>query len=227
MGQKVNPVNFRTGILHGWKSKWFNKRKYREYLRQDVELRESLMKDLKEAGCEKIEIDRSGEQVTVTIHSSRPGVIIGRQGDGIEKLKERVVKYLNGNKNVRLSVEEVRQPELSSKLVARMVAEQLEKRVGFRRACKQTVERVSQARAQGVKIMVAGRLDGSEMSRTEWFAEGKIPLQTLRADIDFAKDEAQTTYGKIGIKVWIYKGEKFEKDAKVEVAEQQVTGKRA
>lgn len=212
MGQKVNPINFRTGILYGWKSKWFNKRKYREYLREDIELREALMKTLRDAGCEKIVIDRSGEQVTVNIHSSRPGVIIGRAGDGIDKLKEQVTKILHGKKNIKINVEEIREPNLSAKLVGRMVSEQLEKRVGFRRACKQTLERVMQARAQGAKIMVAGRLDGSEMSRTEWFAEGKIPLQTLRADIDFAKDEAQTpSYGKIGVKVWIYKGEKFDK----------------
>jgi small subunit ribosomal protein S3 len=223
MGQKVNPINFRTGILYGWKSKWFNKRKYREYLREDIELRETLMKTLRDAGCEKIEVDRSGEQVTVNIHSSRPGVIIGRSGDGIDKLKEQVTKILHGKKNIKINVEEIREPNLSAKLVARMVSEQLEKRVGFRRACKQTVERVSQARAQGVKIMVSGRLDGSEMSRTEWFAEGKIPLQTLRADIDFAKDEAMTqSYGKIGVKVWIYKGEKFDtKPEEQETANQQ------
>lgn len=211
MGQKVNPINFRVGVIYGWKSKWFNKRKYREYLREDVELREDLMKQLRDAGCEKVEIDRSGDQVTVTIHSSRPGVIIGRQGDGIDKLKERITKILHGKKNIKVNVEEVREPQLSAKLVARSVSEQLEKRVGFRRACKQTLERVMQARAQGAKIMVAGRLDGSEMSRTEWFAEGKIPLQTLRAKIDFAKDEAMTqSYGKIGVKVWIYKGEHFD-----------------
>lgn len=212
MGQKVNPINFRTGVLYGWKSKWFNKRKYREYLREDITLRETLMKQLKEAGVEKIEVDRSGEQVTVTIHSSRPGVIIGRQGDGIDKLKAQITKIMNGKKNIKVNVEEVREPQLSARLVGRSVAEQLEKRVGFRRACKQAVERVMQARAQGVKIMVSGRLDGSEMSRTEWFAEGKIPLQTLRAEIDFAKEEAQTpSYGKIGVKTWIYKGERFEK----------------
>lgn len=212
MGQKVNPVNFRTGVLYGWKSKWFNKRKYREYLREDILLREKLTELLKEAGVEKIEIDRSGEQVILSIHSSRPGVIIGRQGDGIEKLKEQVSKILKGKKNIKLNVEEVREPQLSARLVGKMVAEQLEKRVGFRRVCKQAVERVMQARAQGVKIMVSGRLDGGEMSRTEWFAEGKIPLQTLRADIDYAKETAQTaSYGKIGVKVWIYKGERFEK----------------
>ncbi len=219
MGQKVNPINFRTGILYGWKSKWFNKRKYREYLREDITLRETLMKQLREAGVEKIEVDRSGEQVTVTIHSSRPGVIIGRQGDGIDKLKAQVTKIMNGKKNIKVNVEEVREPQLSARLVGRSVAEQLEKRVGFRRACKQAVERVMQARAQGVKIMVSGRLDGSEMSRTEWFAEGKIPLQTLRAEIDFAKEEAQTpSYGKIGVKTWIYKGERFEKKEEDQVA---------
>jgi small subunit ribosomal protein S3 len=211
MGSKVNPVNFRLGILTTWKSKWFNKRKYREFLREDVELRAFLKKLLKEAGVDHIDIDRSGEQILVTIHSSRPGVIIGRQGDGIDMLKTKVVKHLKGKTNIKITIEEIRQPELASQLIARNVAEQLEKRVGFRRACKQTIERVMQNGAAGVRVMVSGRLDGSEMSRTEWFADGKIPLQTLRADIDFARDTAHTTYGAIGVKVWVYKGEKFEK----------------
>lgn len=212
MGQKINPTNFRIGTLYGWKSKWFNQRKYRHFLREDIELREHLTEVLKDAGIEKIEIDRSGDQISVFIFSSRPGVLIGRQGDGIEKIKEQIAKKIPDKKNIKVSVEEVRQPELSAMLTAKTVAEQLEKRVGFRRAVKQTVERVMQSRAEGVRINVSGRLDGAEMSRSEWFADGKIPLQTIRADIDFAKVEARTTYGIIGIKVWIYKGERFEND---------------
>lgn len=221
MGQKVNPHNFRIGILYGWKSKWFNQRKYREYLREDVSLREFLKNLLRDAAVEKIEIDRSGEQITIIIHSSRPGLIIGRQGDGIDKLKQQILRHLKANskKQIRINIEEVRQPELSAQLVAHNVAEQLEKRVGFRRALKQSIERVMQAHgAEGVRINVAGRLDGGDMSRSEWLAEGKIPLQTLRAEIDFAKDVARTTFGIIGVKVWIYKGERFEDEETVAVA---------
>ncbi|MFC1640594.1 30S ribosomal protein S3 [Patescibacteria group bacterium] len=216
MGQKINPTNFRIGTLYGWKSKWFNQRRYREYLREDLELRKYLKDKLIEASIEEVTIDRSGDQMTISIFSSRPGVLIGRQGDGIETLKADVSKFLKGKKGIRINIEEVRQPELSAPITAHMIVEQIEKRVGFRRAVKQMVDRVIQGRAQGVRINVAGRLDGAEMSRSEWFADGKIPLQTIRADIDYAEETAHTTYGVIGVKVWIYKGERFGKEEEQE-----------
>ena len=215
MGKKINPFLHRLGTIRDWKSRWFNSSNYQEYLREDVELREFLEEKLKKAAVEDIVIERSSNSMVVNIHSARPGIVIGRGGTGAEELKAEIIKKVNGKIEIKVNIVEIRNSELSSKLVAQSVAEQIEKRVPFRRVLKQAMERTMQNKqAQGVKITVAGRLNGAEMARTEWLSEGKIPLQTIRADIDFAKYTARTTYGAIGIKVWIYKGEVFEEKGK-------------
>lgn len=211
MGKKVNPFLYRLGTIRDWKSKWFSDKKYSEYLRNDVELREFLKKKLLKAAVEEVVIERSSNNVTVNIHSARPGIIIGRGGTDVEELRKEVAKMIKEKIEVKVNIVEVRNPETSARLVAQTIAEQLERRIPFRRTIKKAIERTMQNKqAQGIKITVAGRLDGAEMARTEWLSEGKIPLQTLRADIDFAKFNAHTTYGVVGIKVWIYKGEVFE-----------------
>ncbi|MCK4799938.1 30S ribosomal protein S3 [Candidatus Parcubacteria bacterium] len=215
MGKKINPFLHRLSTIRDWKSRWFNSSNYQEYLREDVELREFLEEKLKKAAVEDIVIERSSNSMVVNIHSARPGIVIGRGGTGAEELKAEIIKKVNGKIEIKVNIVEIRNSELSSKLVAQSVAEQIEKRVPFRRVLKQAMERTMQNKqAQGVKITVAGRLNGAEMARTEWLSEGKIPLQTIRADIDFAKYTARTTYGAIGIKVWIYKGEVFEEKGK-------------
>ena len=215
MGKKINPFLHRLGAIRDWKSRWFNSSNYQEYLREDVELREFLEEKLKKAAVEDIVIERSSNSMVVNIHSARPGIVIGRGGTGAEELKAEIIKKVNGKVEIKVNIVEIRNSELSSKLVAQSVAEQIEKRIPFRRVLKQAMERTMQNKqAQGVKITVAGRLNGAEMARTEWLSEGKIPLQTIRADIDFAKYTARTTYGAIGIKVWIYKGEVFEEKGK-------------
>ncbi len=211
MGHKINPFLNRLGIIRNWKSRWFNSAKYKEYLRSDIELRDFLEKKLSKAAVEDIVIERSANSITVNIYSARPGVIIGRGGTGAEELKAEITKKLKEKVEVKVNIIEVRNPHLSAKLVAQSIAEQIEKRSPFRRTIKQAIERTMQSKeAKGIKVAVSGRLDGAEMARTEWLSEGKIPLQTLRADVDFAKYNAYTTYGVIGIKVWIYKGEVFE-----------------
>jgi len=210
MGQKVNPKSFRLGNLNTWDSQWFAKKKYRNFLRQDFELRDYISKKYREAAIDKVAIERSPNLINIIIHTARPGVLIGRGGEGIEALKKSLKNKLK--QDVRLEIQEIRNPDARAKLVAQSAAEQLERRIPFRRVLKQIIERVSQNKeVQGIKIAVAGRLDGSEMSRREWLSKGKIPLQTLRADVDFGKAEAQTTYGVIGVKVWIYRGEVFNK----------------
>jgi len=210
MGQKVNPKSFRLGNLNTWDSQWFAKKKYRNFLRQDFELRDYISKKYREAAIDKVAIERSPNLINIIIHTARPGVLIGRGGECIEALKKSLKNKLK--QDVRLEIQEVRNPDARAKLVAQNAAEQLEHRIPFRRVLKQIIERVSQNKeVQGIKIAVAGRLDGSEMSRREWLSRGKIPLQTLRADVDFGKAEAQTTYGVIGVKVWIYRGEVFNK----------------
>lgn len=211
MGHKVNPFSHRLGIIRTWKSNWFNVNNYREYLRNDIEIRTYLEKKLEKAAIENISIDRSSNSVTISISTARPGVVIGRGGTGAEDLKNDIAKRVKPIKiDVKINIIEIKNPELSAMLVAQSVAEQLEKRAPFRRTIKQAIERTMQNKvAQGIKIAVSGRLDGAEMARVEWLSEGKIPLQTLRADVDFAKYNAYTTFGVIGIKVWIYKGEVF------------------
>lgn len=211
MGHKVNPFSHRLGVIRTWKSNWFNVKNYKEYLQNDIELRTYLEKKLAKAAIENIVIERSSNSMIINISTARPGVVIGRGGNGVEDLRADIVKRVKPAKiDVKINIIEIKNPELSAMLVAQSVAEQLEKRAPFRRTIKQGIERTMQNKtAQGIKIAVSGRLDGAEMSRVEWLSEGKIPLQTLRADVDFAKYNAYTTFGVIGIKVWIYKGEIF------------------
>ncbi len=212
MGQKVHPKIFRTGQsqIYTWNSKWFAKKDYIARLRQDVLLRLFLQKTLKEAAVAKIEIERTANAVTVIIHSAKPGLIIGHAGTGIEDLKKKIKeKFLDKKTAFNLNVQEVQSPSLSAEIVIQGMISDIEKRIPFRRVMKQSILRVQRAGAQGVKVVCSGRLDGAEIAREEMLSWGKIPLHTLRADIDYASSPAFTIYGAIGIKVWIYKGEVF------------------
>lgn len=205
MGQKVHPEGLRLGIIKEWESKWFAKKNYRELLHEDLALRNLIKKHFYHAGVSKIEIERAAHRIKISINTARPGIIIGRGGNEVEKLRNNL-EALTGKK-VALNIVEIKKPELDAQLVAESIAAQLEKRVAFRRATKQAVTRTMRVGSQGIKVEVSGRLAGAEMARTEWYTEGKVPLHTLRADIDYGFTEANTTYGKIGVKVWIYKGE--------------------
>ena len=215
MGQKVHPVGFRLGITKDWSSRWYaNTQTFPIYVEQDHRVREFLRKKLKEASISRIHIERPAKKANITIHTARPGVVIGKKGEDIEKLRQEVAKLLTMNtSDVRLNISEIRKPELDSQLVADSIAQQIEKRVMFRRAMKRAVMSTMRSGALGVKVRVSGRLNGSEIARTEWYREGRIPLHTFRADIDYGLSEARTTYGVIGVKVWIFKGEVFEKPA--------------
>ena len=205
MGQKVHPVGFRLGVIKDWQGKWFADKAYTNLLHEDLKVRRMLMKRLADAGVPRVEIERSANQMTVTIHSAKPGIVIGKSGVKVEELRREL--EMRTGKKVRVTIQEIRQPELDATLVARSVAEQLQRRVAFRRAMKQAVSRSIKAGAKGVRVMCAGRLGGAEMSRREWEREGRVPLQTLRADIDFGQAEALTTFGIVGVKVWIYRGD--------------------
>ena len=215
MGQKVSPISFRLGGIKTWSSHWFSdKKKYRDNFISDLRIRDFVLKKLKTASVSKVSIERSPRTITLNIYSSRPGIIIGRGGAGVEELKEAVQRIMSvkGKINININIQEVKDPEADAAVVAQNIAEQLEKRVSFRRVMKQTIDRSMKSSAvKGIKVMLAGRLDGAEMSRREWLAEGRMPLHTLRADIDFIRERASTTYGVIGIKVWIYKGDVFKK----------------
>jgi len=209
MGQKVHPTGFRLGIVTDWNSKWFAESKdYANLLNTDLKVREYLQKRLKNASVSKIEISRPARNARITIHTARPGIVIGKKGEDIEKLRKEVSKMMDIP--VHINIEEIRKPELDAKLVAEGVAQQLEKRIMFRRAMKRAVTNTMRLGAQGIKISVGGRLNGAEIARTEWYREGRVPLHTLRADIDYSTAEANTTYGVIGVKVWIFKGEVFD-----------------
>lgn len=205
MGQKVHPNGIRLGITKDWNSKWYAKNDYAKQLNEDIDLRKFVEKELKQAAVSKIQIDRPAKNARVTIHSARPGVIIGKKGGGIEALREKMSKMLGVP--VHVNINEIRKPELDAKLVGESVAQQLEHRVMFRRAMKRAVSSAMRAGAQGIKISVGGRLGGAEIARSEWYREGRVPLHTFKADIDYGTAEAHTTYGIIGIKVWIFKGE--------------------
>ena len=212
MGQKVNPISFRLGGLRTWSSKWFSDgSQYKNYLISDIKIRKLVFKKLKSAALSKIEIERSPKSVVLNLYSSRPGIIIGRGGAEVEELKKDVVREVGKDIKVDVNIKEIKKPETDVATVACLVVEQLEKRISFRRAIKRVLERSMQSsEVKGVRIMVAGRLDGAEMSRREWVSDGNLPLHTLRANIDYAERNAYTTYGVIGIKVWIYKGEVFD-----------------
>ncbi|MDD4352609.1 MAG: 30S ribosomal protein S3 [Candidatus Gracilibacteria bacterium] len=204
MGQKVHPYIFRVGISKGWKSTWYADKNYHNLLHEDLKLRKYLMKKLGDAGIAEIEIQRSADQITVLIHTSKPGIIIGRSGSNIDVLREDVRRQVGAN--VEVKVIEIRKPDLNAQLIADNVALQLERRIPFRRACKQAIERAREAGVKGIKISLSGRLNGAEIARNEVFKEGNVPLHTLRADIDYALGKARTTYGAIGVKVWLYHG---------------------
>jgi small subunit ribosomal protein S3 len=205
VGHKVHPIGFRLGITKPWQAKWFAERNYRDLLLEDLRIRQLISERHQNAGVAEIEIERSANQITVTIHTARPGIIIGRSGANVDALRQLLERETG--KAVKVNIQEVRQPELKATLVARSIAEQLEKRVSFRRAMKQAIQRAMDRGAKGVRVAVAGRLGGAEMSRREQERRGRVPLQTIRADIDFGQAEAITTYGVIGVKVWIYKGD--------------------
>jgi len=218
MGQKVNPHGLRIGIIKDWDTKWYaSDKNFSEFLIEDVKLRKYIKKKLYISGISRIEIERAANKVKVNVHTAKPGLVIGKGGTGIEELRKELEK-LTG-KNVLINITEIKIPELSAQLVAENIASQLEKRISFRRAMKQAMSRTMKMGAKGIKTAVSGRLGGAEIARTEHYHEGTIPLQTLRADIDYGFAEADTTYGKIGVKVWIYKGEVLpvaKKDKKAE-----------
>lgn len=214
MGHKVNPQLFRLGYTVNWTSRWFGKKNFSDLLKEDHLIRGLLLGNLKKAGLEKIVIDRASNVVTISIYSARPGVIIGRGGTGIEDLRKLLKEKLRLKKEVKLDVIEVKDPESSAAVIGQEIAGQIERRIGWKRALKRTLESViSKKGVQGVKIAISGRLDGAEMGRREWLAKGKIPLHTLRSNIDFTRATAFTTYGAVGIKVWVYKGEVFNEKA--------------
>jgi small subunit ribosomal protein S3 len=210
LGQKVNPIGMRLGIIKTWDSRWYADKKYADYIRVDFNLRKFIKKKLFHAGISKIEIERSAKRIRLRIHTARPGIVIGKKGSEIERLKTEIENKVS--QAVMIDIQEVRKPEIDAQLVAENVAMQIERRVAFRRAMKRGVTSAMRFGALGIKIMCAGRLGGAEMARSEWYREGRVPLHTLRADIDYGFTEARTTYGIIGVKVYIFKGEILKKD---------------
>ena len=205
MGQKVSPIGFRLGVIKDWDAKWYADKKYEELLHEDIKVREYIVEKLPDAGVSRIELERAANKLRVAIHTAKPGMVIGRGGKEVDALRKSLEKFTG--KQVHINILEIKRPELDAKLVAESIAGQLVKRVAFRRAMKQAMFRTMRAGAQGIKVACSGRLGGAEMARNESYHEGTVPLQTLRADIDYGTTEAHTTYGRIGIKVWIYKGE--------------------
>lgn len=205
MGQKVSPKGLRLGIIRDWESKWYADKEYADYLHEDLKIREYIEQRLKDAAVSSIEIERAANRINITIHTAKPGMVIGKGGSEVEALRKELNK-LTG-KRVHLNISEIKQSDLDAKLVAENIARQLENRISFRRAMKQAIQRTMRAGAKGVKTLVSGRLAGADIARSEGYNEGTVPLHTLRADIDYGTAEADTTYGKIGVKVWIYRGE--------------------
>ena len=206
MGQKINPYGFRLGVTTDWKSRWFSDRDYKEYLTEDWKIRRALMQRLESAAVSRIEIERTRDKVRIDIHTARPGIVIGRRGAQADELRALLTK-ITGNHKVQLNIVEIKTPELDAALIAQGVADQLVNRIAFRRAMKRAVQNAQRAGALGVRVQCSGRLGGAEMSRTEWYREGRVPLHTLRADIDYGMREARTSSGRVGVKVWIYKGD--------------------
>ncbi|MFA6466889.1 MAG: 30S ribosomal protein S3 [Patescibacteria group bacterium] len=212
MGKKVNPIVFRLGLSEKWRSRWYSGRDFAKFLQQDVSLRRSLRLELRDAGIDRIDIERSRGEVVVNILAAKPGVIIGRGGSGIEDLKKKIQsKFLDKDTKLNINIKEVAIPNLSASVIVEAIRVDIEKRIPFRRIMKQNIDKMMKAGAKGAKIMVAGRLNGVDIARSEKIVEGKIPLQTLRSDIDYSRGVANTIYGVIGIKVWVYKGEYFDK----------------
>lgn len=205
MGRKVNPISFRLGIIHDWESKWYAERNYTEQLHEDLEIRRIVNGELTRAGISKIEIERAANRIEVTIHTSKPGIVIGKQGSNVERLRQILEQHIG--KRVHLKIEEIKVPETDAQLIAESIAEQITRRVAYRRAIKHAASQAMRRGAKGVKIRLGGRLGGAEMARTVTEMAGRVPLHTLRANIDFAVVHAHTTYGRIGVKVWVYKGD--------------------
>ena len=222
MGQNVHPTGIRLGIVKDWTSKWYaDSKDFPEYVRVDHQMREFIKKKLKDASVSKISIERPAKKVNITIHTARPGIVIGKKGEDIEKLRSEISQMIRMPiQDVRINISEVRKPELDAQLVAEGIAQQLERRVMFRRAMKRAVTNTMRVGAEGIKVKVGGRLNGAEIARSEWYREGRVPLHTLRADIDYGFAEAHTTYGVIGVKVWIFKGEVFDKPEPPPAAEE-------
>lgn len=211
MGQKVHPIGIRLGIVKDWASTWYaGSDNYADFLNMDIEVRDFIKQKLKHASVSRIQIERPANNAAITIHTARPGIVIGKKGEDIEKLRGEVSAKMG--MPVHINIEEIRKPEIDAQLVAESVAQQLERRIMFRRAMKRAVGNAMRLGAQGIKIMVGGRLNGAEIARTEWYREGRVPLHTLRADIDYGVTEANTTYGVIGVKVWVFKGEILDRD---------------
>lgn len=209
MGQKVHPIGYRLGYIKDWESTWYaDSTDFADQLNEDMMVRAFIRKELASAAVSRVQIERPKGSVKIAIYTARPGVVIGKKGEDIEKLKQKIMKMLD--KPVSLNIEEIRKPELDAKLVAENIAQQLEKRIMFRRAMKRAVGNTMRSGAKGIRVNVAGRLNGAEIARTEWYREGQVPLHTLRADIDYSSVQANTSYGVLGIKVWIYKGEVFD-----------------
>ncbi|TAE40481.1 MAG: 30S ribosomal protein S3 [Runella slithyformis] len=209
MGQKVNPIGLRLGIIRGWESSWYGGREFAEKLVEDEKIRKYIQARIPKGAISKVVIERTLKRVTLTIHTARPGIVIGKGGNEVDKIKEELKKITG--KDIQINIYEIKRPEIDAKLVGESVAQQLENRISYRRAMKQAIQSAVRVGAQGIKIRVSGRLGGAEMARTEEYKEGRVPLHTLRADIDYAISEALTVYGKIGIKVWVFKGEVFGK----------------
>tara|TARA_B110000967_G_scaffold150246_1_gene154071 strand:- start:190 stop:879 length:690 start_codon:yes stop_codon:yes gene_type:complete len=219
MGQKINPIGFRLGVNRGWDSVWFAKKKeFGKYLIEDFKIRKYIQKNILNSGVSDIIIERSGKKLIVSIHTSRPGFVIGKKGADIEKIKKNVLK-ISTDSEVSVNIKEIKKPELNAYLIAENIATQLIKRIAFRRAMKRGMQSASRLGALGIKVMVSGRLNGTEIARTEWERDGSIPSHTLRANIDYGTAEALTTYGIIGIKVWVYKGQLYKKDVENEKKE--------
>ena len=216
MGQKVHPTGFRLGIATDWTSKWYADRGvFADFLEEDLKIRDFLREKLSQAAVSRIQISRPAKSIAVTIHTARPGIIIGKKGEDIERLRVEVARLVSVHiNNVKINIEEIRKPELDAQLVAESIASQLERRVMFRRAMRRSVTNAMRIGAEGIKINVSGRLNGAEIARNEWYREGRVPLHTLRADVDYGFAEALTTYGILGVKVWIYKGEVFDLENK-------------
>ncbi|MEW6606743.1 MAG: 30S ribosomal protein S3 [bacterium] len=205
MGQKVHPIGFRLKYIYDWESRWFSKKSYRNDLIEDLKIRKFIKERLKRTGVSKIIIERFGQKMRITIYTARPGIVIGRRGQDVEKLRQEILKMTN--LQIQIDINEIKEPELEAQVVAENIAIQIEKRISFRRAMRQAVITALRHGAKGIKVTCGGRLGGAEIARSEWYREGRVPLHTLRAEIDYATAEAVTTYGRIGIKVWIFKGE--------------------
>jgi small subunit ribosomal protein S3 len=226
MGQKVHPTGIRLGIVQDWKSKWYaDSKNFPDMLNTDLQVREFLKKRLSQASVSRIQIDRPAKNAHITVHTARPGIVIGKKGEDIDALRSDVARLMGVP--VHISIEEIRKPEIDAQLVAESIAQQLERRIMFRRAMKRAVQNAMRIGAEGIKVNIAGRLNGAEIARSEWYREGRVPLHTLRANIDYGLAEAATTYGVLGVKVWIFKGEVFGDEPEAEPAPKKAGAKRA